>query len=209
MSIQLTSLNNAKLFLGIVDAAGDVDTAKTVHDGLITLIIQQVSARIETYLDRLLKAEERTVYYDSGPDTFFLQAYPIDIEETFTVTLDGVAQVLTTDDIDGDFNLYAVEGKIFFPCGTGGISPQALKIVYTGGYAEDPIAEGEDTGVLAVPDDLARACLMQVMFDFRRRNDLGLSSVSMPDGSVSVAQGPSGLLPEVRYILKSFRRLVF
>ncbi len=209
MSIQLISRNNVKLYLGMVDALGDVDTTNVQHDGLITLIIEQVSARIETYLDRLLKAEERIEYFDTGPGTFYLKAFPVDTDEALTVILDDIEQDLITDDEDGDFHLYAEEGKIVFPCGTGTGSNKALKVTYTGGYAEDPIVEGEDTGVLVVPDDLSRACLLQVVYDFRRRNDIGLSSISMPDGSVSVPQGPSGLLPEVRYILKSFRRLVF
>jgi len=214
LSIQLVSLNDVKLFLGMVDAAGNVDTANVTHDLLITQFIKQVSARIETYLDRLLTKEERTVYFDSGPSIFFLHAYPVDTDETFTITLNGVEQICATDGIDGDFFLYADEGKIVFPCGTGIATPQALKVIWTGGYAEIQTAkeEGteEGTGVLAVPDDLARACIMQSVYDFRRRNDLGLSSVSMPDGSISVAQGPSGLLSEVRYILnESYRRLVF
>ena len=186
MSIMLVSTEDAKLFLGL--------KTEDEHDDLIELIIEQVSARIETYLNRELKAEERTKYFDAGKDSYSLPAYPVDTGETFTVNHDDVE--LT---IDEDYYLHDEIGVVEFPLGTGEYKVRSIDVTCTGGYTEG-------SGVLAVPDDLKRACLMQTVYDFRRRNDLGLSSVSMPDGSVSIYQ-PARFLSEVEAILMTHRRL--
>jgi hypothetical protein len=49
------------------------------------------------------------------------------------------------------------------------------------------------------------AVIMQTAFIFRRRKDIGLSSISLPDGSISVV-APTELLPEVKAVLKEYRR---
>jgi hypothetical protein len=171
-----------------------LEKSDSTHDALLTMFIQQVSARIQTYLNRELKAEERTEYFDAGEKQFSLKAYPIDTEETFTVNWSDEEQ-----EIDEDYFLYDTIGIVEFPYGTGQYDARAIDITYTGGYTDTD-------SVLAVPDDLKRACFLQVAFDFKRRKDLGLSSISMPDGSMSVYQ-PARFLPEVTAILNSFRRM--
>lgn len=185
MSIKLVSLDNVKAFLEKTD---------TEHDTLLTMLIEQVSARIETFLNRKLKKQERTEYFDSGPEVFSLSAPPVDTSATLTVKLNDDA--MTKGD---DFYLHPDEGVIEFVTGTGVAWPRDLEVTYTGGYAED------ENGILQVPDDLKRACLLQVAFDFRRREDIGLAAVSLPDGSVSTLR-PAELLPEVKEILKAYRR---
>ena len=106
MSIMLVSTEDAKLFLGL--------KTEDEHDDLIELIIEQVSARIETYLNRELKAEERTKYFDAGKNSYSLPAYPVDTGETFTVNHDDVE--LT---IDEDYYLHDEIGVVEFPLGTG------------------------------------------------------------------------------------------
>ena len=89
MSIMLVSTEDVKLFLGL--------KTEDEHDDLIELIIEQVSARIETYLNRELKAEERTKYFDAGKNSYSLPAYPVDTGETFTVNHDDVELTIDED----------------------------------------------------------------------------------------------------------------
>ncbi|MBN1253988.1 MAG: phage head-tail connector protein [Deltaproteobacteria bacterium] len=184
--MKLVSLDTVKEFLEITD--------ETKFDTLIEGLIEGISTQIETFLNRKLKKESRTQYFPSGGKIFSLDAYPVDEAQTFTVTVWDA-----TKDKDEDFFLDPNTGLIEFVYDTGTPRPRQVKVVYTGGYTET-------SGVLGVPDDLKHACKEQVAFEFRRRKDLGLASVSMPDGSVSVHQ-PADLLKNVQKILESYRRI--
>jgi hypothetical protein len=50
------------------------------------------------------------------------------------------------------------------------------------------------------------AVIMQVAFAFRKRREIGVSSISLPDGSMSM-NVPLKLLSEVRDILKDYRKI--
>ncbi len=214
-----TSMASAKIlsvaddYLEVVPIAGTLQAAEIITGGLsgatatttyvsgrfdtmITNLIEQISTLIEKECKRKLKAEERTEYFDSGRSIYTLDAYPIiiDAENTFAITLNEEAV-----NKDEDYYLDEDLGVVEFWGGTGTRWPKAIKVVYTGGYEED------EDGVLAVPDDLKHACLMQVAFEFKRREDIGLSGVSMPGGSVSTYQ-PADLLPEVKNTIKDNKR---
>lgn len=112
------------------------------------------------------------------------------------------APVVTVSDSTGyedksDYYIWDTEGLIEFVVPPSTSLPRQVKVVYTGGYAESG-------GVLQVPDDLKRACLMQSAFEFKRRKDLGISSLSMPDGSIAMTSS-AALLPEVVRIIKLYR----
>ena len=115
----------------------------------------------------------------------------------------SIAPVVTVSDSTSysdksEYYVWENEGLIEFVTAPTYTLPRQVKIVYTGGYTTDT------NGILQVPDDIKRACLMQVAFDFRKRKELGITSISMPDGSTSI-QNPSTLLPEVVRILKMYR----
>lgn len=115
----------------------------------------------------------------------------------------SIAPAVVVSDATGyddksEYYVWENSGLVEFVTPISTTLPRQVKITYTGGYAAD------SDGILQVPDDLKRACLMQVAFDFRRRRDLGVSAISMPDGSLSV-QNPTSLLPEVVRILKLYR----
>ncbi len=59
---------------------------------------------------------------------------------------------------------------------------------------------------LPVPDDLKRACLIQTAHDYKRKGDLGLGAVKVGDGAINVLT-KMDLLPEVKSILKQFRKI--
>jgi hypothetical protein len=124
------------------------------------------------------KVEDQEDWFDGGVGTIYLSHVNV---STPVVEVDEV--VLTSD----EFTLYPEAGKIRY--GGSGLSGFAtasegsedkipsgkrnVKVTYDGGYAEDDY-----------PKSLRRKLLKQVSYEFRRRNDPGLSAVSYPDGSV-------------------------
>lgn len=195
MSIQLASLAEIKAFL-------EIETSVTTFDSLLNSMLKYVSDRIQTFLNRNLKKEQRTEYFNAGRRRFYVSAFPIDTTATITVVLDT-----TTETINDDYYIWADEGLLEFDWKTSYIEPKQLYITYTGGYASSTVSISgtvEDI-LLAVPDGLKYACILQTAFMFRRRKDIGLTSTSMPDGSINTMFA-SDLLPEVKNILKSFRK---
>lgn len=190
--MRLISLTDLKIFLEIT---------KTDQDRLLGMIIEHVSAWVEKYLNRNLLKTSRTIYRDAGRRYYYLPAFPIDEAATLTVTCDGVAQTKDTD-----YFVRADDGLIEFqkdaiPTYT---DPKEVVITWTGGYA----ASGEgDTECLNVPIDIQDAVMRQCVYSFRRRKDLGIGMISMPDGSVSKNNAADAfLLPEVKSILVNYRK---
>ena len=177
----LASLSNTKLFLEIQVAT---------HDTLLSLLLAQISKRVETFLNRDLEKKARTVYYDAGRKLYFLSAYPIDSTAILTVI-----DETTTRIINSDYYVWYDEGLIDFYTIPTYNRPKQIAITWTGGYVNTN----------AVPGDIQLAVIMQTAFVFRRRKDIGLTSISMPDGSISV-NAPTELLPEVKAVLKSYRK---
>ena len=159
------------------------------YDDLLDSLIAQNSKRIEKFCNRLFEKTARTQKFNAGRKDIFLPAYPIDSTATLTVTLDSTVQTLNTD-----YYVYHDEGWIEFFVSPSYTEPQQLSITWTGGYA-----------VADIPSDLQYAAMLQVAFMFRRRKDLGVSSISLPDGSMSV-NNPADLLPEVKHIIRSYRK---
>lgn len=171
------------------------------HDALFNTLIAYVSKRIETFVNRELVQAERTERYNGGRRYYPLPAYPILASPIPVVTVDGV-----TKDVDDDYFVDLVDGIIEFELETLNTKVRNVSITWTGGYAEvDVDASTEEEFVLSAPDDLKRACLFQCNYEYRRRKDMGQTVVSGPQGSTHVAN-PADLLPEVKNILKSYRK---
>ena len=179
--------------VSVADVKALLDKTDTDHDSLIDTLIQQVSKRIETFLNRILT---KGTYTDrltaDGIQRYTVRAFPIDSTASITVSIDD--STLTKD---SDYYVDENEGLIEFTFSRWS-KPLGLKIDYTGGYADD------GAGVLQVPDDLKRACLYQVSYEFSRRHHLGMTSFSMPDGTMQIQ--PLQFLPEVKSILMGYRR---
>jgi len=79
----------------------------------------------------------------------------------------------------------------------------AIQVIYRGGYcgADEMPGEGEH----ALPADLREAAILQASFIYKRRNDIGLSSVSAEGGSISKFSAMD-LLPLVKETLNRYRR---
>lgn len=173
----LVTLDNLKLFLEKED---------TDHDDLLTDIITKVSARVELFMNRSLESKERTLYFDAGRKIYSLPAYPI---SSVVVTVDDEVQ-----DVDDDYYIWSEEGLIEFYVEPIYCNPRQVKIVWTGGYS-----------VGEIPEEVQMAVQAQCAFLFKRRKDIGVNSTTIPDGTVNV-NAPFDLLPDVKNILRSFRR---
>lgn len=183
--MKLCSYTDVKLFL---------DKTDTEHDTLLDKMVDFTSKILENGMNgRLLKKEARTKYFNPGGRIYLLPAFPVDTTATFTVTVDGTAQT-----IDDDYFLYEDTGLIEFSVDQVWSDPKDVYVAWTGGYTE---ATG--TGILAVPDDLEFACIMQTSYYFRRRKDLGTSYILMPDGAASIPV-KDGLIPPVREIVERY-----
>jgi len=180
--MMLITVDDIKIFLEKVDSD---------HESLLEQIIEYVSTDLETAMNRQLVKQERTEYFRGGGKVFLLRAPPIDLSKTFTLTIDGDAQA-----INDDFYVYENSGIVEFIVNTEYTEPKQLAILYTGGY----IATGSS---LEVPNDIKMACALQSSFLFRRRKDIGINQLSMPDGSIgSFLTGE--FLPQVQKIVDRY-----
>lgn len=170
----MTMLQDAKTLIGSpVDASGN-------YDGLLEDIIAGILAEADEFMGvAYQKVEDQVDWFDGGERVLYLSHVNV---STAVVEVDGV--VLTSD----EFTLYPEAGKIRYGGGSGltgfvtaseglgGRFPAGyrnVKVTYDGGYDEKDY-----------PKSLLRKLLKQVSYEFRRRNDPGLSAVSYPDGSV-------------------------
>ena len=179
----LATLSDLKEFLG-----KDTDGM----DPLLTTLLTRVSKRVETWLNRELDKKARTKLYDAGRRLYYLPAYPIDLNSPVTVLWQDQLQTLSSDywiwDDIGMIELYTRYDRI---------QPREMSFTWTGGWV------GVSTDV---PDDVQLGVIIQTAFLFRRRKDIGVSSFSLPDGSMTV-NTPLKLLPDVIDILRPHRRV--
>jgi hypothetical protein len=188
--MKLVNIMDLKTFLEIT-----VDS----QDSLLALIDDMVSARIETWLNRKLVKKVYSKSFTSGKKLYYLPAYPIDLTASLVVTYAGAVQTLNSD-----YYVWEDEGLIEFYSEPTYVVPKEITIAWTGGYTETTYLGY--TYLSNIPDDMKLAAITQIAFTFRRRKDIGISSVSMPDGSFS-KNVPLKLLAEVKDMLLPYRRI--
>lgn len=176
-------------------------------DPLLSRLIVEASASIESYIERSVEKVARTQDFDveNGQKRLWLPAFPI---ASVASVYNDVDRVFPVNSLiaASDYVVYMSEGKIDLRNAfvTGG--PLALRITYTGGIATDV-----NDLVLQAPD-LALATEMQVAYLFQRKNLFGATGANMQGGSVSLDKAGTGLkdgiIPEARGILDRYRRFV-
>jgi hypothetical protein len=191
----MTMLADAKTLLG-----GDVATG-TTHDTLLSDIIEGILAEADEYMEAgYRKAAGAIAYFDGGKGTIYLPHVNVTVS---SIEVDGSAIAAT------EYTVYPESGRVryggsglsgfvFATEASGGRFPsgmRSVKVTYDGGYEEDDY-----------PASLRRKLLKQVSYEFRRRNDPGLSAVSFPNGSVQ-KYAINEWLPDVEAELKRRRRI--
>lgn len=181
----MTMLMDAKTLIGSpVDASGN-------YNGLLEDIIAGVLVEADEFMEAACQREEEAeVWFDGGEKTLYLPHFNV---SDVSVHVNGI--ILGSD----EYVVYPGTGlsaaKIQAVCGRFQGGQRNVKVTYDGGYEEDDY-----------PASLRRKLLKQVSYEFRRRNDPGLSAVSYPDGSVQkFALGE--WLPDVEAELLRRRRI--
>ena len=198
--MKLITVEGLKSFAEIRDSAAATTT-------LLGIIVDATSARIQTHLNRNLTLAQYTEYFEAGFSRrkFYASAYPIVISANQPFVLTDNGTVLTIDD---DFYLRQEDGLIEIDLAPIFVVPRQIKAVYYGGYDVVDDSTSLNDGALDVPDDMRLAAYMQCSYMYKRRNDLGLTSINIGGGGFSIAKMPAvELLPDVKAILRNFRRV--
>ncbi|MFZ5451617.1 MAG: phage head-tail connector protein [Thermodesulfobacteriota bacterium] len=180
--MNLTTLSQVKALL---------ELAETDWDGLIEEVIAAVSERAGTYCNRDFEQKERVEYHDGGGRYLYLKGLPV-------VAIPSIHGSDTWEWNEGslipaDHYHLLPAGMVAYRFGAWPYGSKALKVTYTGGCAVD-----------SVPADLEMAVRTQAAYDFKRRKDIGLESVSFPDGSIQkVSSGE--FLSAVKQVLDRYR----
>jgi hypothetical protein len=180
--VNLTTLSQVKALLELTEAD---------WDGLLEEVIAAVSERAGTYCNRDFEHKERLEYHDGGSWYLYLKGLPV--VEVASVHGSDIWEWDGGNLVPADHYQLLNAGMVAYRFGTWPYGQKALKVTYTGGYAED-----------AVPADLEMAVRTQVAYDFKRRKDIGLESVSFPDGSIQkISSGE--FLSSVKQVLDRYR----
>ena len=208
MAIKLVSVANVRTYLNF---------SSTNQDTLIGELIEQVSEDIQNYCDRLFTAATDELEYPVGGGQYLsLKRFPITTITHIRYNIDSDFSD-SADDISSDDYKYAAslkdQGLVFYKrsklkvqlsnitYASGYVwpdDPDRLQVKYTGGY-------GNTAGVLNVPDDLKKACVIQVSYLFDRRKSLGTSNVSGQEGSLNY-ENVYNFLPNVLGMIDKYKR---
>jgi len=194
-AIKLVSAANVRTYLNFTS---------TNQDTLIEELIEQVSEDIQSHCDRTFSSGTDVLEYPIGGGKYLsLKRFPItsvshvryNTDFDFTDSGDDVDSDSYT--ISGDFDDL---GLIFFKGYKWHNAEGSLQVKYTGGYADT-------ADILNVPDDLKKACIMQVAYLMDRRKSMGVRNASGQEGSLNFESGYD-FLPTVLGMVDRYRRLV-
>jgi hypothetical protein len=174
---------------------GFKEESEDEFNSLIDSLIEECTELFEVETNREFELKSRTKKFNAGKRFFFLNAFPID--ETINavdVQVNGVSRTK-----DQDFFLNEESGIVEFEFEPTYTKPNEVSITWDGGWTTTT------SGIIDAPKSLKLACKMQVSVWFSHRMDLRATSVSLPDGSISVSESADKLLPEVQKILKRYR----
>lgn len=192
-------IQNYLMLCTFEDVKQMLTTIADAQQPLVENLIEAFSERAERYSNRKFKKNTSiTEYFSPQFDTWHvrLSRYPVDsitsVHEDLLGKYDGLSNVALNND---DYDLVGNEGilKMRFRQFFNGV--KSLRVIYSGGLAND---------VGGVPMDLRLAATRQVAYWFTRRNQIGVSEISIRRGGGQTLSEPMELLPDVRAVLEDY-----
>lgn len=210
MAIDCTTIARVKAHLPGTDAGSDA---------VLALLISSVSARMEAECYRWFQSTERTEVYPLRQPArlITLKGSPVTATDSrgvslasFTVKASSSLSFSASPTLtrNTDYLLEQDRGVLRMLTDldtfTGGlrtrpIAPAYVQVLYTGGLAADT------TAFVAAYPDLAIACEMQVVHEFRRRTNAGAGDAQAGDSSFTHS-ADLALLTTVREALRPYKR---
>jgi hypothetical protein len=191
----------------LADVKDRLGITSTDYDLVISRIISGIGSLFDTVTGRslIVNAADVTEYYKGLSPLLVVKRYPIVSITSITEALDYDFSNATALVANTDYRLT--------DDGAGGILhriytywpdvPDAVQVVYRGGYCSAGQTPG--SGETAMPNDLREAAIEQASFIFKRKDDIGLTSVAFDGGSIGKSS-PMKLLPMVEQTLKPYWR---
>ena len=189
----LAQLTTVKARLGITD---------TTDDTLLTNFLELAGGRFNRFCNRVF-ARVASATYEFGGDEQRLvpPSYPVESVATWALKSNETDGYVTQTVVDYLIRRGCVL-ELAVPLGAGS---ELGRITYTGGYVlPGTTPTGSQT---ALPDEIEHACVEQVAFWYQNRHRLGLANVGGEGGSVTQLNPTEDLLPTVKAVLQSYRRL--
>jgi hypothetical protein len=193
----ICTLSDIKERLGLADTANDV---------ALTRIIEGIGSLFDSYTGRslIITAADITEYYTGCGPSLQIRRFPI-------VSITSTKESIDYKFGDDSFLVVNTDYRIITGGRFGIIQrlwtnwldlPDSIEVIYRGGYCSADVVPGE--GETALPSDLREAAIEQATFLWKRKDDLGLSSVSAEGGSINKFSDMD-LLPMVKRILDRYR----
>jgi len=192
--MNLTTLEEVKEYLRTTGTPISTD-----FDDLIQLtIIPAISSGIEKFCSRIFGEGTYTEYHGGGVEVFYVKNPPI--VSITSIYQDEDWEWLSDNLIDASEYMNFVN-SVGYKSGKWPYAFRSIKIQYIGGYTYPmPVPPGSH---IELPVDIRYAATLQAAYDFKRRKDLGLQTVSFPDGNIQKFEvGP--LLSEVKGYLAPY-----
>lgn len=185
----LVPFNSVKVFLGLPDN----DTGSEVIT--LQMIAGLVSDRFSTYVGYQLLTHITTEIKTPDGNDIFLNEKPIQsiMSFRFGYDYDWDSQPEVRPD---EYYLDAQNGIIFMKATPLGMYRNCVRVSYVAGYTQSNM-----------PDSIRRAYYAQVRHEWMNKNQFGHTKITNNDGG-SVDVVGFNLLPDVRYTLDQYRRLV-
>jgi len=195
---RLCTLDDVKSRLGIT---------KTDDDTVIGSIIAGMESIFNIFTSRLLlqNSADATEYYTGRGMYLHLKRYPI-------ISLTSVKEALDYDftsaialTVNSEYRLInsGKNGIIYRVCSAWPDLPDCIEVKYRGGYCAAGATPA--SGEIALPADIREAAILQVCLFFKRKDDIGLSSMGAQGGSANKFTDME-LLPIVKQLLDNYRR---
>lgn len=167
-----------------VKAKGALDLgSNTDYDTILAQLITSVSKAFERLAGWGVEKKARAEYHDTDSNTMRIRVHgwPIDSGEDVAIYYDPTWNFESETEVDSSYyNINYDTGEIHFLPGLfSGYYQRVLKITYTGGGAATASAfEG-------AYEDVARAVIEQIAFEFNRMKDISDQSTRVGDMTVS------------------------